>query len=402
MKILYITDCWTGLNELLFHGAPYARGMPAFIYPLHALITQGHNVDLYLIDNQDFLPYNIQISWLKPKQIVGSFVWPKKPLKKITAIARLKKDVSGILQETNYDFVYLHGGTAGVLASVVRSRHIPCGQRLYGTFMNRTIERQGTLKTRLLNFVETKAFTLPKDFLLVTDDGSKGDLVVKALNKKAPPYDFYFWKNGVDSMPVLTERQMEAQRDRLGIKNYPFLFYVARISKWKRQDRAIHILKILKDRGYPFQLYLAGQMLESSYEIELRKQVQSYGLENDVIFMGAVDKDTINFMCKTAIVSFSLYDMCNLGNVFYEMLSAGAVIVSCNDGSLDEFIANQENGFLVDSDEEAADQIENIYNYPEKADIIRKRALQTAEKFLPSWQERVDQEVDLIMRCIHK
>ena len=121
-----------------------------------------------------------------------------------------------------------------------------------------------------------------------------------------------------------------------------------------------------------------------------------------MIFMGAVDKDTINFMCKTAIVSFSLYDMCNLGNVFYEMLSAGAVIVSCNDGSLDEFIANQENGFLVDSDEEAADQIENIYNYPEKADIIRKRALQTAEKFLPSWQERVDQEVDLIMRCIHK
>ena len=85
-------------------------------------------------------------------------------------------------------------------------------------------------------------------------------------------------------------------------------------------------------------------------------------LKDHVVFLNAISRDTINIMSKLAIASLSLNDMCNLGNVFHEMLSAGAVIISNNDGSLDEFIKHGENGFLINDLEEACDYIIKVMN----------------------------------------
>ena len=176
------------------------------------------------------------------------------------------------------------------------------------------------------------------------------------------------------------------------------MFYVARIDKWKRQDEAIKILKLIKDSGLEMKLYIAGQIISDTYYKEIKQLIVELDLVDDVVFMGVIDRYMINIMSKLAIASFSLYDMCNLGNIFHEMLAAGAVIVSKDDGSLDYFIENRKNGFLINSNEEACESIIEIMKDKEYENSIRENAIKTSMTKMKNWEERINDEIDLIKK----
>ena len=397
MNILYVTNLWTGLYDILFNGVTHARGMPAFVRPLKALIDQGHQVDLVLIHEEEFLPdFHIEVDWLHKEQIVGCQAWPSSRLQKLFCARRLYNLVNRVLQQKTYDFVYGHGTSADAARKAAQKHGIPYGHRLYGTFFNDYIQKQGLLKAKWLHRNEYRVFRAPKQFLLITNDGSKGDLACEKVNRGHNPYTLHFWLNGVDPMPAMSLEQLAQCRDALGAPDGPFLFYVARIDRWKGQHKAIEILHKLDEKGIALPLFIAGQIKDSAYYQKLQEQIATYKLEDRVSFLGPISREDINAMCKLATASFSLYEMCNLGNVFHEMLSAGAVIVSLDDGSLDAFITDQENGFLVHSLDEAALDIAGILQDPARAAHIREKAIATSRASMRTWEERVQDEVDLI------
>ncbi len=399
MRILYITDCWTGLKDIIYYGRNDANGMPAFIKPLKEIINRGHTVDLYVIDNESVNSININPN-NRGMNVVRVLKYHQNILLRQFDILVMKKEIRELLSNNHYDFVYGHGSAAGSVQKIIKEFGIPYGHRLYGTFLYDELEKNGILKTKIRRYIECSVFMKDKDFLLVTDDGTKGDKVFKMLNPGKEPFEFEFWLNGVDPVKNINKAidltKYSIQEDT------QFLFYLARISRWKGQHKAIDLLKTIKEYGYNIKLVISGQVIDEDYFNEITDMINNYGLSNDVIFTGAIDRATAKELCKQSIASLSLYDLSNRGNVFYEYLSYGAIILSLNDGSLDDFIISGQNGFLVNNIKDGAVIIKGLLDGKYDNSDIRKRAQETYETKMLSWEERVDKEIELINSVIKK
>ncbi|AMC94053.1 hypothetical protein AOC36_08645 [Erysipelothrix larvae] len=399
MKILYISPPLYGFWECLFEGATEINGLPSFNKPLRKLIESGHQVDIVLLHNTKNLPnFNIKASWLKREMIKECLYYENKMILRPMNIINNRRIIKRLMNDEHYDFVYGHGSATEIFRSTAHKSGIPFGQRLYGTFLWNSIEKNGLFKTKIKHYIEYNSFKTEKSFLLVTNDGSRGDLTFNAINKGNHPFDFQYWINGVNIPYSITNGELIDFKRKLVSK--PFLFYVARFDEWKRQERAVRILKKLIDRGHNIHLYLAGPSEKGNtwYFEYVMDLVEELGLNRNVTYMGHIDAKTIYMMCKLSIASLSLYDVCNLTNVFHEMLAAGSVVIVKNDGVVNDFIKQDENGFVVNYEEEVVDIVEKLLLNPEISKSIRQRAIETSKTKMLNWDQRIDLEIQLITK----
>lgn len=398
MKILYLTPAWHGFREILFNGATEITGLPSFSIPLKKLIESGHEVDIVLMHTEEKVPaLNIKVDWLSSENIIDHVHYNLKNHQKLLSIYKYQKKISGILEKNDYDFVYAHGTSTAVVRRVVRRKGIAFGQRLYGTFLWDEIQKKGFLKSLLVHPVEALSFLSPKEFLLITNDGSGGDKVFNKVSKFInPKYKFYYWINGVNK---ITDPRKPTRR----IKE-PFIFYCARFDDWKRQDKIIEIMSNFKKENIKLDCYFAGpkENNQNNYYSKIVERVSNEGLEDRVHFMGNIDKKEISYMNKNSIASLTLYDVCNLTNVFHEMLSDGALIIAKKDEALNGFLDDEYNGFYVNTTDEATAIIRNIIKNPAEFNIIKKNALTTSSVKMSNWDLRADKEIGLIKDAVDK
>lgn len=397
MRILYVTPLWSGFRDILLDGANNAKGMPAFINPLKKLFELGHEVDIIVaepgVSEKDL---NIAVDWLDRTRII--FVdWDTKGYKKILSSVKLYSVVNRIVKKNEYDFVYGHGSIGAIANIVANVRGIPCGIRLYGTFLAQEINHVSRIGIAMGHPLEYMAFKLPKDFLLVTNDGTRGDQVYNYLTKQRAKYKFYFMLNGVD----LQEPMSKYEPPKDDFKS-PFMVYPARIARWKRQHLAIDILKGLHDNGLPMNLYFAGHITDMDYWREIEDKIADYKLDSFVSYLGTVDHSVLHYLYQNAVVVLSLYELSNLGNVVIEALSYGAVVVSLKDGSLNAIITSGQNAILVGDSAEAIKQILSIYENDSKSLEIRESAKQMAAEVFKDWDIRAEEEIKLIEKAVIK
>lgn len=397
MKILYLTPAWYGFKEIIYDGELSVNGLPSFTMPLKGLIERGHEVHFVILHTEPDVPkLNIRVDWLKPEMFKCFCYYDLKMPGRILSILKYRRVVQDLVRKEGYDFVYAHGTSTAVVRSVVNRFEIPFAQRLYGTFLWSKIESLGYLKAIARHFIEFLSFKVSKKFLLVTNDGSRGDLVWrKMFPNGASPYEFYYWKNGVERIELSDE---EVDFLRQGLRPEPFIFYCARFDEWKRQDRVLRIIHALKKKGKIVNCYFAGPFdtLGDHYYKYIKALAAELDISSQVIFMGGVDKRTIFIMNKLAIASLSLYDVCNVTNVFHEMMSSGALMVVKDDEPVKEYIRHGENGFLVNSDEDVVHILEDILAQPERFIAIRGNVVTSSSSLTKSWPERVADEIRLI------
>jgi glycosyltransferase involved in cell wall biosynthesis len=402
MKILYVTAAWPGFRECIFEGSEKANGLPSFNNVLKEIVERGHEVDFVIIQSRyPESQINVGASWLSQDQVVGLVYTNNKFLMKYFAYIKLIYLTYRAIKRKDYDFVYAHGTTTGLSAIPARLAKIPFGQRIYGTFLWDKINKFGETRTFIKHLIEYLSFRTKKNFLLVTNDGSRGDLVKETIFKnKKEPYEFYYWINGVNKVRVLDEVTKKEELKK--ITNEPFLFYTARFDSWKRQDKAIKIIAALKKRGRKVNLYFAGpQKTVGGYDYynSVMSLAKELGVDNQVVCMGTIDIEKINLMNQLATASLSLYDVCNLTNVFHEMLASGAVVITKDDGVVNDFIINGENGYLVGEDiNEVVEIIENLLDNPELSKGLREEAIKTSRQKMRTWEQRIDDEINLISR----
>ncbi|AHM57289.1 hypothetical protein EAL2_c20080 [Peptoclostridium acidaminophilum DSM 3953] len=404
MKILYVTPPWPGFRECLFDGEIEPQGLPSFNKPLMGLVEEGHQID-FVILNSAYRPeykyenLNIKADWLKKSHIWDIVETDLSLQRRFVTYSNLKKSVKKALSSEKYDFVYAHGSSTSVVRMVAKKYNVPFGQRLYGTFLWDKIQKKGKKYVSIRHITEYRAFKTKKNFLLVTNDGSRGDLVKKVIwGEKKPPFEFYYWINGVNKAPIIEDADIE-EYSRTLVKK-PFIFHVARFDSWKRQDRVVKIIAELKKRGRDIHLYLAGpnKTIGNSYFDSITKLIKELDIEDRVTYMGNIDIKTMNVMCKLAMASFSLNDVCNLTNVFHEMLAAGAVVIVQKDGTTEGFIDHGINGFYVNNNEKAVELIENLLCSRYKVDDIRRAAIKTSEEKMKTWKQRIADEINLIKK----
>jgi len=403
VKILYVSDTWQSLNQVLYEGAEEMNGMPAFVLVLKRLLAGGHDVSMILYDYRKANAtrvYDIRSTWFSKVHVLDHvYVGAASGLRKVVylwpAWFRIQRAVDKALKAGGYDFVYGQGPLSEAANAAARRHGVPFGQRRYGDSTWTLAQLKGTLYAKVSHMPESLSFRGRKEFMVATQDGSGVDKALRLFFRDGkPPYAFYHWLNGYPAYESLGPDPQMPQFTT------PYLLYVARVETWKRQTMAVRVVKALRDRGVSVHLYYAGQVIEPEYLAEIEHLAARLGVGDLVHYVGIFQNRFMGHYAQRALACLSMYEMCNLGNVFIETFASGAVTVSLDDGSLDGVVVNGENGFLVKDVDAAAAVIGRLLADSDLRERVQAAARASARAdFLP-WNERADREIGLIESCV--
>lgn len=189
MNILLITNVWTGSQPFFFDAKEESKGMPAF-----------NNVFYKLINNEKVNKIHILV-WLEKKS--DNIILPEKYKNKIITypfcieelnllqkfFLILKMIYKGIqvCKKNNIKQIIGFGPLATISAFIGKFTKIPDFRRVYGSFLINEIHLP-KYKIFLNHPLEYLCFALKGKGLLITNDGTKGDLVYKKIGNQKLPF----------------------------------------------------------------------------------------------------------------------------------------------------------------------------------------------------------------------
>jgi glycosyltransferase involved in cell wall biosynthesis len=299
------------------------------------------------------------------------------------------------LEVDSYDLLYgyeLHGVLAQRL--VRRTARLPLIARFQGTVMHPYLDRPLSL---IRKYEEVQALKTPADLYIMTDDGTQGDEVLRRLNH-ASASKVRFWRNGLelDAVGPPDEDEVSAARRELGLFEDEFVLVTAsRLARWKRIDRAIDAVALLRRRGAPAKLLIVGDGEERE---DLEQQASSLGVGESIVFVGAVPQSDVQRYLWAADVFLSVSELSNLGNPLLEAMQAGRCIVTIDEGDTRTLIVDDDTGVLLRTGEPAAiaDALARLSTDPARRERLGRGARALAVQSFWSWEQRIDAEVDAV------
>jgi len=282
---------------------------------------------------------------------------------------------------------------------------VKAGKKIAEEFKLPFITRfQGTVLTevdnnwlnRLRYYPHFQAIETKADLTIMTNDGTRGDKVLKRLNNKS--LQVKFWRNGVDINPdeLPDEMQIAKLRNRLGLtSDNKVLMTISRLAPWKKVNRAIEALSVVVKDNPNVKLVIVGDGSEKAKLIDLTVKM---GLISNVIFVGAVQQSEIKDYLDLADIFLSLYDLSNVGNPLLEAMSRGKAIITLNVGDTSEIIRNNHNGVILDLNQidEIPKYILKILNDENYQKMLGENAKKYARENFWTWNERMKAELSVV------
>jgi len=144
-------------------------------------------------------------------------------------------------------------------------------------------------------------------------------------------------------VPVGVDKFKFSKRKKSNLK----MVYIGRISKNKRVDRLIDVVKFLAKKEPKIKLYILGKDWEGLKD-SLERCVISNGIERNVEFLGEVDNEKMLKYIKksTFFLSASQYESFGISAV--EAMASGLIVVLNDIEPFRYLVTNGENGYLAD------------------------------------------------------
>lgn len=297
------------------------------------------------------------------------------------------------------DAVYGYEIFGSVVATrIAKQLNVPAITRFQGTVMYPCLTKP-FLRARMIR--HAMGLKADADLTIMADDGTRGNIVLDELGVKHDRVRF--WRNGVTKLNAVgTEDACRARNyvsQRWGIRRYKFLLLCSsRLEHWKRVDRAIRIVSTL-DAGR-FHLLVLG---DGSAASSLRTLSTELGCADRVTFAGPVSHQEALQCIAACDALLSLYDFSNLCNTVLEALMMGKVLVSIDDGSLDELVTSGQNAILVDKariEDTVVTVLEQLSSSPDRMQSLADAASSRATKQLWTWDRRMEMEVNEVCSLI--
>ena len=135
---------------------------------------------------------------------------------------------------------------------------------------------------------------------------------------------------------------------------------------------------------------------------ELEIKASQLGVSDRISFVGAIyHKDVFRYQ-SIADLFISMNGISSLSNPVFEAMSCGKCVIALDRGATRELIKDGENGIVIKSSEELKDAIIKLLSDPDRIARLGLEAKKTIASW-PSWEERVQQEVEMINRlCDNK
>lgn len=268
---------------------------------------------------------------------------------------------------------------------------LPMVARYQGSLMStRRHERLGWLRY----WKHLRALRTPADLIVMTDDGTLGDELLRDLGH--PEERVRFWMNGVDRSIASSPVSGDEVRAALGVSaDTSLLLTVSRLSYWKRVERAIEGTAQLAEEGRDVALAIVGSGPE---EARLRARTEALGLSERVRFVGGVSRDDLAGYYRAANLLLSLYDYSNLGNPAIEAMVLGTPLLALDVGGTRNLVHDGVNGRLVTStDREAITRaVAGMLDDREGTRALGRSAAVWAAAHLWTWEQRMAAEVEAL------
>ncbi len=298
-----------------------------------------------------------------------------------------------------FDVLYgyeVHGVLA--LRPLRRRWKLPTVSRFQGTVM------YPALSSRLSYFrkyEEVLALRAPADLYIMTDDGTGGDEVLARWNAGSRG-KVRFWRNGLDLQRLTPASAQEAleERSALGIPEEAFVLVMAtRLARWKRVDRALHAMPLVRAVLPQALLLVLGDGEERAGLQALARQLS---LGEAVRFLGAVPQADVGRYMRAADLFLSLNELSNVGNPLLEAMACGKAIITLDTGATGELIHDGETGRLLASgDAEAvATAVVDLARDPSLRRRLQTAAFEYSRSHFWTWEERMSAEVAEVERLV--
>ncbi len=126
------------------------------------------------------------------------------------------------------------------------------------------------------------------------------------------------------------------------------LVTATRLARWKRVDRAVDAVALLRNEGIAARLLIVGDGEERT---NLEEQVRDLGLQDLVTFVGPVPQPEVQRYLWAADVFLSTNELSNVGNPLLEAMIAGRCVLTLDEGDTRDLIRDGETGVLLHSGE---------------------------------------------------
>ncbi len=385
------------------------QGGPAFTKTIKKYIEEGWEVFLISDEasNKEY-PYlddkhNIVVTESVFKKYIGKrrvgviFRILDQLVAKNKICKAVKKQIVG---KTNQTIIYSYEVGRFLAAKSIAEKYcLPLVTRFQGTNLVRV--KKHNFRTIVATFPAYQALKYKSDLLIMTNDGTQGDRILKELNNYGS--NVLFLRNGVGLMSEDIETmkkdfERNKFRENLGITKSDTCFLtVSRLVKWKRIDRSINGLAKLREVNSTAKLIVVG---DGENRTEYEKLSEKLKIREHVIFIGAVPQEKVYKYMMACDVFLSLYDLSNVGNPLLEAMSLGKAIITLDVGDTKKLICNNETGKLLNIDE--VDHLHEIMlELIEDSNLkayLGEKASRFAEENFSTWSERMQIEFDEVSK----
>ncbi len=302
-----------------------------------------------------------------------------------------------VLKREPVDLLYAYE-VHGALAARLLRAELPTVARFQGTVMYQAL---ASPLARLRRYEELLALRLPADIYIMTNDGTRGDEVLKRVNSAAGQ-KLRFWRNGLDldRLGPAEASERAAKRAALHLAAEDFVLLTAsRLAAWKRIDRAIAALpRIL--RGAPNALLLV--VGDGEERANLERQARALGVSERVRFAGAVPQEKVLDYMHAADLFLAPADLSNVGNPLLEAMTCGLPIITVDAGATGELIRDGKTGRLLatGAPESIADAVVALAADNEERGRLGAGARHYAENEFWTWEARLAAELDEVERLV--
>jgi glycosyltransferase involved in cell wall biosynthesis len=406
--------------EPFLHGDKQVVGMPSIYKLWEALTRLNHTVEVVFILDKKVNPTDIEClnsslssiyrikthaiiltnsipDWLNKLHIGISLMLGLR--NRIVEAIKLRR----IILKSQPDLMYIDLSRAFLDCLVAYTCKIPAVVRAYGTGIGALKYHNfiSTFRFWIRNYFNFILYKMPYKCLIMTNDGTHGDLIAKIFRVNSKKV--IFWMNGVDKTIDITENEVINLRSKLNLPSQKkVILAVSRLADWKRVDRIIdaipHVISVRSDVIF----IIVGNGPEYK---KLVNRAAKLGMTDSVLFPGAYAHRDVYVLMKMADIFVSLYDLSNLCNPVLEAMSLGRCIVSLNDNSLSGLILNYKNGVLIEPDKITND-LPSVLMALIANDLLRTKigaaAKDTIMGSIDSWDERINKEIKLLERIFLK
>jgi glycosyltransferase involved in cell wall biosynthesis len=393
-KLLALTGVWSGVRPFFFEADENVGGMPAFFNVFKRLSLDERVEKVHLLLFVDTLEQVNQVNIpekYKDKLVIYPYHFnPRSFFHSLWLFAKVVIKGYRIGRQNEVVEVVGFGSLAGLSAIIAKLLGIKDFRRLYGSFLINEI-RDSKTKLFIKHPLEFLCFFLSGKALLITNDGTKGDVVFEKLGDKKLP--FYFPINGVD-------RNIESTMEKPDFElPTSFLTYIARLDDWKRQHLLVEALGILKRKNVTIPTtYIIGSVISQKHLARIENAIINNKIEDKVLIIKGLPAKQVHYMMKHSLISYSLYHTSNLGNVYLEALRLGTPMIALNDtNSLAQFPKNIFYEILSSEPEIIAAATENLLQNEAKRVKIGSDAKTYADCEILNWDERSKLELDIIL-----